>query len=281
MASTSKSKQNNPEREPSNPTIIVAIIGAISTIVVAVVAGFFSYRSGVSSAQIPIQATQTAEARQLTIQTVEVTREVPVEATRQIFVTQVVTPTFTPTSPPNPYLIDPMETLLNWKSDFCKDECSTNNNTPPSSVFASLAPGNTNGAIEVLYEVSQGGWILITRRMDAGVLSNTRGISFSYKGIGAPNTVEFKMALRYPGDDKDTTFGKKWNNATDTDNTWVQLRALYGQDITCWWPSELCEKHGHTPDLAAVYKIELGVSHQAGDTPGLGKVTFDELVRIP
>ena len=173
-----------------------------------------------------------------------------------------------------------MDRPSSWKPSFCDDQCGGSNGK--SSINVSLVPGKTDDALEISYIVKNTGWALITKNINPKILSGTIGISFFYKGSGAPNTIEFKLLLRYPGDSEDTAFGALWNSATDTNDNWASIEILYDRDITCWWPDDLCQKHGNSPDLTAVKRIDLAISNKPeyGDIAGSGKVAFDDLVGI-
>jgi hypothetical protein len=171
--------------------------------------------------------------------------------------------------------IDSMEELSSWGSSFCDKECGGLYGN--SSLEISLVPGKTNNGIEILYDLKNSGWVLITKNLDPNILSGTTGISFAYRGSGAPNTIELKVLYS-----DSTTFGTSWHRATDTGDNWISLEALYS-DFTCWWPSPQCEKYGNNLSLTAVKIIEFGISNKPGfsDKAGLGKVVFDDVVGIP
>jgi hypothetical protein len=201
------------------------------------------------------------------------------QITEQVIVTQIVVITSTPVPTPAkpPYSLD----LKDWQTDFCDDKCGMQSGVSASSIIAPIVPGRNYEAIEVIYEVRNSGWVLIKKEITPDVLAGTKGLSFFYKGIGQPNSIEFKLLLRYPGDPEDTTFGVIWARATDTGDQWKSHEALYDVDFKCWGPSELCEKHGNVFDMESVHRIEFGISNKAGDTAGLGNVSFTEVAGIP
>ena len=91
-----------------------------------------------------------------------------------------------------------------------------------SSTAAMLAPGRTNNGIQLSYDLGEDGYDTITKNINPGKLSNTKGISFYYKGSGAANSIEFKLMLRYPGDTEDTTYGIFIPEKTNTGAGWVR-----------------------------------------------------------
>lgn len=186
-------------------------------------------------------------------------------------------PTEAPTPTPSIKYIDQFEAIRNWETAFCDDKCGGSKGA--SSVSISLIPGRTGKAVKVSFDLKESGWVLITRGIYPGLLFETSGISLFYRGSGAPNTLELKLILRYPGDTDDTTFGMAWPRATLTDNQWVLIEAPYSS-FTCWWPQSNCAKHGDVLDLTKVVKIDLAISNKSGDLPGYGEVAFDDLIGL-
>jgi hypothetical protein len=261
-------RKDKEKRQGVNVAIVVAIIGAIASIST----GYFSYFAGLREKQVEIEATQTAEARKPTIQTVIVT--VP------FIVTHPVTVTPEPTLTLDPLLIDSMDVLSNWTPSFCDNKCGGPNGS--SALSISLVPGSRNNAVEVIYDLKKAGWVLITKNIDPNldlkILSKTVGVSFMYKSSSSPNKIELKFLLRYPGDTEDTAFGASWKTSPSDD--WTRLEARYDKDISCWWPEALCQKHGNRLEFSAIRRIDLAIAN-IGEITSLGKMAFDDLVGIP
>lgn len=259
----------------TRPEVWIPVIVAAITVIGSVVGASINMQQADLRARLELLPT-------INVLETRIAEPTPAPIKEEMIVTQVflVTPTSIPTSTPSPYLIDQMNIVSNWKPSVCNDECGQKNGNASSSVFVNLVPGQTNEAIEILYDVENAGWVLITKNVDPQTLSGTTGLSFSYKGRGASNTIELKLLLRYPGDSRDTTFGASWNGKTDTDDNWSHIEALYNKDFTCWFPEDLCRKHSDILELTAVKRIDLAISNKPGDTVGLGKVAFDDLVGI-
>jgi hypothetical protein len=192
--------------------------------------------------------------------------------------TQVSKPTDTPnmavtqtlTLSPTPHIIATTESLTGWAPS----------SDGQSSINVSLVQGRTNNTVGISYNVTEAGYVTITKDVDPKVLSGTTGISFYYKGSGARNTIEFKLMLRYPGDTDDTTYGVSWHKATDTGDNWTPVEAPYS-DFTCWWPDKNCQKHQEL-DLTMVLRMDFAISNKSnfGDQVGSGSVAFDDIVGI-
>jgi hypothetical protein len=93
IGKTQVKKRSMTERRNLIVTLLPAILTGVAGIIAAFLAGYFSYRAGVDAVQIPLQATQTAEAK-LALQA---TPAATVEATPSVEST--VTPMPVPTPP--------------------------------------------------------------------------------------------------------------------------------------------------------------------------------------
>ena len=149
-----------------------------------------------------------------------------------------------------------------------------------SSINVSLVQGRTNNAVGISYDVTDAGYVIITKGVDPKMLSGTMGISFYYRRSGAPNTIEFKLMLRYPGDTDDTTYGVRLHKATATGDNWTLVEVPYS-DFACWWPSANCQKHPRL-DLTMVLRMDFAISNKSdfGDQVGSGWVAFEDVVGI-
>jgi hypothetical protein len=261
--------------------IVIAIVGVVGTVVASAIGAIGNYNT--EKLRQEAEFTRIALASNLT-HTAEASKALIANTPN---VTTTSTPTFTlaPTFIPTPtvtLLIDGMDKLSNWKPSFCDEKCGGSNGKS-SIIDISLVSGranDANGALEISYDVKNSGYVIITKNIVSQRLLGTTGISFFYKGSGAPNTIEFKLLLRYPGDSEDTAFGASWNRVTDTSDNWTPIEALYSTDFTCWWPANLCQTHGETPDLKVVKRIDFAISNKPTDKAGTGKVAFDDLAGI-
>lgn len=249
------------------PSVLLAAIPVIGAIVIAII--------NIKQADV--------QARMELLPTISVLETRVAEPTHIPPTAQVISMpiTQTPSIPtPVPNLIDSMDKLANWKISFCDDECGKEHGGS-SSIFTSLVPGETTEAVEVLYDLKEAGWVVITKNVDYQTLAGTIGMGFSYKGSGAPSTIEFKLLVRYPDTTEDMIFGAYMPHRTSTENEWIHVDELYDQDIKCLSPADLCALYPSTlASLKYIQRIDFAISHKPGDTPGLGKVVFDNLVGI-
>lgn len=180
-------------------------------------------------------------------------------------------PTSTQTPTPTPLVVVDTNSLIGWVPSF---DSSNGDNT-----INAVKINEDEDAIEFTYNVGQYGYVVITHSVNPRALSDTEGISFLYKGRGAPNSIEFKLLLRYPGFGDDTTYGILWDRATDTGNKWIKMEVPY-RDMRCWWPEENCDTHGDLLDITMVDSLDFVVVCKPGDVPGSGWVLFKDVLGI-
>ena len=245
-------------------TIIIAIIGVIGSIAVA----YFTFRGNIDPIELSINATQTAEGKLLAEAQLPASTIMPKQTQVPTEIPTLI-PTITPTLTPALLIIADTSSLVGWVPNF---ESSNGANT--------LNKVDTiENAIEITYDVGKDGFVIITKSINSRALSDTEGISFSYKGKGASNSIEFKLLLRYPGDSDDTTYGILWNRATDTGGKWTEMEVLYS-DMWCWWPEANCKTHGDLLDTTMVDRLDFVVVNKGGDDKGSGWVLIKDVLGI-
>jgi hypothetical protein len=180
--------------------------------------------------------------------------------------TPTLTSTSTPTAPPTPppETIDTMDSTSDWR--IYQDDMG-------STINIESVPGRTDNGINISYDLTEWGWVGISKKIDPKILSEYDGLRFYYKGSGDPNTIELKQIY-----EDNTTFGVLWNRTTVADN-WVTLEVPYSE-IGCWWPKANCQEYGYRLDLEEVRKIEFAISNKEGDVYGSGWVIIDDVQGI-
>jgi hypothetical protein len=244
--------------------IIIASIGALGVIIGA----YFAFRE--KTVPVIISATQTAEERLLEETQLPASAITPEQAqTPMPTITQTFTPTVTLTFTPTPPPIVDTSILVGWVPNFSH---SNKDN-------AANKLGINENALEITYDIGKSGYITVTKSFDSSELSGTEGISFIYMGKGNPNSLEFKLMLRYPGDVEDTTYGILWNRATDTNDKWLEMQVMY-DEMTCWWPAGNCAAHGSVLDPKMVDRLDFAISNKEGDQEGSGWIMIKDVFGI-
>ena len=171
-----------------------------------------------------------------------------------------------PTNQP-PLIIDPLESTFGW---------TTYADGGSSTIQISSVTGKAGNGIEASYNLEQGRWVGIFREINPGLLVGTDAISFSYKGSGAPNTIELKLLVK-TDESHSAVFSVLRSHASNV-RGWTTLEASY-PEFVCWTDTG-CNA-GDKIDLSKVWKIDIAISNKTGDTAGTGSVIFDDIQAIP
>jgi hypothetical protein len=239
--------------------IVIAVLGVISAIGVA----YFTYRGMTDPVKLSLGATQTAEAKLLAQLPLS-----PSTLTPTLTPAETTTSTLPPLLTPTPIVIVDTSTLMGWVPDFNRSKADIEKNKIETF----------ENAIKLTYELGVDGFVILTKGFDSRELLRTKGISFVYSGMGEYNTLEFKLLLRYPAHEGDTTYGIIWRRETNTDGKWVKKEVPY-TDLWCWGPSEDCTDHPEV-DITKAARLDFAVSNKPGDDPGPGWIQIKDVLGI-
>jgi hypothetical protein len=146
-----------------------------------------------------------------------------------------------------------------------------------SNATISLAPARKGrgSAINITYDLKEGGWAGISREIDPQVLYIINGLNFSYFGMDKQNTLELRLV-----NDNGTEIGTSWKPAIQSGN-WQYLQALL-RNFECLGPDEKCSAEGDVLNFSKVKKLEIIISNRPkdGDSAGHGKVNVDHIVGV-
>ena len=185
--------------------------------------------------------------------------------------TPPITSTTTPIPTPTPtYIIDTMDSTSGWETYI--------DNGTESLINITSVSGRTGNAIEISYDLKEGGYVAIIKEINPEILSNKEGIRFFYKGSGRPNTLALVLVYSDPNW---TSFGVSWDRATVKDD-WVSIEVPYTY-FDCWHPKDNCLHYGNKLDLENVRSISFAISNNItmGDVYGSGEVIIDDVQGIP
>lgn len=146
-----------------------------------------------------------------------------------------------------------------------------------SSLIVSGVTDRKTHALELDYTVEKDGWVAIHREINPAALAGSRLIGFSFRGSGAPNSIEFKLFRKPDENGRSAIFGVVWNHATNTDG-WRYVEAPYSLFV-CW--RETGCQPGEVLDPSEVWKIDIAIANKAGDTPGSGVVLISPILGVP
>ncbi len=256
--------EEEPERRRNSPIgpILAAIITAIGGIIIV-------YVQFVVPQKLAIHATQTAEERQTVVLPTKIS---PPE------IESSITPPALATASPNP-TSTPAVALTPLPEIFSTDKLTgLKNYNSPKSIFAfDLVPGIHGDGLEISYTLEAKGWVGVFRMIEPDILADTRGIRFSYRGNGAPNTLEIKLEYK-----QGTVFSVLLPHLSDVPD-WQTVEVLY-TDLTCWVGTPGCPDNlSLNFETDKVIKIGFAISNKPdfNDEPGSGKVFLDQVELIP
>lgn len=179
-----------------------------------------------------------------------------------------------PTSSPCPVETQNLRTIDSMDSEAGWTQYASNEE---SHAIVSLVDGQTDKAVQIAYELADGGYVSIAKPLRPCQLFDTRGIRFHYKGNGAPNTVELKLVYYPDLQGRRAYFGVMRHQATDTKDQWIPMDVLY-TEFKCW-PDTGCNPED-TLEIDRVQTIDIAISNKPakGDVPGSGVVLIDNIV---
>lgn len=137
-----------------------------------------------------------------------------------------------------------------------------------STIIVNPTPGS-NCDFEVAFDLKeQGAYVATYKKLDQKILAWwVDGIKFSYKGMGAPNSIEFKLFGTEPSQDYRVRLG----HAADTDGETLSVSIPYGT-LTNPASGKRFERAGLVLD-----RMDFSFSSWPGDTPGTGNLIISNI----
>jgi len=166
----------------------------------------------------------------------------------------LVSPTIVP-------VIDSMDSIEGWQ---------TIDDGNGSSLNISSVQGKKKYAIQISYDLREGGWVAISREVDPKMLAKVAGLNFSSLMMDRQNTVELRLLYK-----DGTTFGATWNNLKA--ETWSSQTFLFAK-LKCMNPVEECELDDKI-NITKVRWLEIAVSKmpEAGPEADTGIILLDDI----
>jgi hypothetical protein len=240
-------------------TIIVAVIGAIGVFVTA----YFTYQG----VQVPIRATQTAEARLFTgtITALALTpAQMPSSGHTPIpSSTDTPVPSTAPTATIQGTIIFDMDSDSGWVTY----------HTEGTTIKISTTKGYDNKAVQISYDLVPDGYVGISKQVDRNLFVGSGELSFTYWAAGATNMIEFKVIYIPNTEGKSAVFSIDLPRATPVEK-WTRITVPY-RDLRCWKDTG-CDQDG--VDAARIWKIEFAISTKEGGSAGIGTVVIDNII---
>lgn len=141
-----------------------------------------------------------------------------------------------------------------------------------STISVQPEPGASN-SIRINFDLLQEDWTAVYKKLLPKSLVGTNGLTISYKGHGAPNTIEVKLIHT-----DETVCKKVIHNKTNTNNITNNLEISYSE-------LECVTTAGETTvlNLEALDRLDLTFSNWPtfGDEPGEGEVIVESIQIVP
>lgn len=163
-----------------------------------------------------------------------------------------------------PVVIDAMDNSSGWHTYFADQGASMGS--------LETTEGLNKQAIKIPFSIQRDKWVGISKGIHPGLLAGTKSIIFSYRGTGAPNSIEVKLSISCEESRREAIFGFLRNHISNTQH-WTIMEVPVEDFV--YWPQTGC---GPIPlDMGAVNKIDFAISNKPGqgDIPGSGVVMID------
>lgn len=157
-------------------------------------------------------------------------------------------------------IIDTMDSTAGW--DKIGDE-----NGSTVSISSVLSPKGR--AIQMDFDLKDGGWVGISRNVSGSIISQAKGLNLSY--YGPSKAINIQLILDY---EDGTSFGYSWK--LEPGNKWAGLEALF-EDFTRLEPSISSDLIGPRLDSKKVNKLEIKCLINGKDPYGAGRIIIDHI----
>lgn len=158
-------------------------------------------------------------------------------------------------------VIDSMDSTEGWQ---------TIDDGNGSSLNISSVQGKKGHAIQISYDLQEGGWVAISREVDPKMLAEVAGMNFSSLIMDRQNTVELRLLYK-----DGTAFGASWDNPKA--ETWSYQALLFAK-LKCMNPENECEFDDKI-NISKVRWMEIVLSNmpEVGDEAGTGIILLDDV----
>ncbi len=160
-------------------------------------------------------------------------------------------------------VIDDMNSLDGW--EFYKPEGNENKSV--------LVEGCEKQAIEMIYNIVPGGYVGISKILDAPPPENTQAMIFDYRGEGSSNMLEVKVIYAPDANGNSAVFSYDMPKAT-TIPGWQTITIPY-KEFRCWAATGCREGELVVP--SQIWKIDFAVSSKEGGQAGVGTIAIDRI----
>ena len=143
-----------------------------------------------------------------------------------------------------------------------------------STLTTQTAPGKSGKALAISYTLQPDGWIGVAAPITPSLWSEAAKVGFTYRGEGAPNTIELKFIYR-----SGAVFSVNTSPTATATSDWTSFEA-WVSDLACWKGTPGCLRGDEKFDWSQVDRIDFAVSNKPGGKSGSGSVVIDEVYII-
>jgi WD40 repeat protein len=149
------------------------------------------------------------------------------------------------------------------------DDWETVKNHHESAISIDSTPGKNGNGIQISYDLTKGGWVGISKRIDPALLMESTGLNLYYYYTGNKNYIELRLVC-----DDGKAFGASWSISKT--EAWSSQNVLYSnlKPLDSKYSYEL-NKTGF--NISKVRKIEFIISTPQDNTANLGTIILDDV----
>ena len=154
-------------------------------------------------------------------------------------------------------IVDTMDSVTGW---------GTTGDEKRSSISIRSVPSPKGKAVQIDFDLEEGGWVGISRNVSGSVLSLVEGLNISYYGLNDEITLELRLVY---GDG--TSFGYSWKPGQG--NKWIGLEALF-EDFR----ASNSSLSNHKIDLSRAKRLEIRINdYRVRNNAGPGFIILDDM----
>lgn len=157
-------------------------------------------------------------------------------------------------------MIDNMDSTDGWE---------TIKNYHESTISIDSTPGKKGKGIQITYNLSKGGWVGISKRIDSALLLESTGLNFYYYFMGNKNKIELRLIC-----DDGKVFGATWSISKTED--WSSQNVLYS-NLRSLDSKNSYELNKNGFDISKIREIEFIISTPPDNTADLGTIILDDV----
>jgi WD40 repeat protein len=156
-------------------------------------------------------------------------------------------------------IVDTMDNIAGWEKM---------NDENGSTISFSTVPSLKGKAVQMDFDLKEGGWTGMSRNVSGSMLSEANGLNLSYYGLDKQISFQLRLVCK-----DSISFGYSWK--PEPGNKWAYLEALF-EDFTRIGLDNN-DSTGQRLDPNKVDRLEIVCQLDEKDLPGTGKIIIDQI----